>query len=77
MVLTRNADGTYPMSFYFEPNSSIYYRLKAMALKNRSMGWGFTPLKYINRFATLPLFDFFNQFNWNYGLIILALTVGA
>jgi len=36
---------------------------------------GFGPLKYINRFATLPVFDFLKQFNWNYGLIILALTL--
>jgi YidC/Oxa1 family membrane protein insertase len=37
------------------------------------MGWG--PLQYINRFAVLPVFNFLQQFNWNYGLIILALTI--
>jgi YidC/Oxa1 family membrane protein insertase len=37
------------------------------------MGWG--PLKYINRFAVLPVFNFLQQFGWNYGIIILALTI--
>ena len=74
MVLTRDADGTYPMSFYFEPNEFHLLQAEGYGLE-KQIDLGFTPLKYINRFATLPLFDFFNQFNWNYGLIILALTV--
>jgi YidC/Oxa1 family membrane protein insertase len=73
-VLTRDADGTYPMSFYFTPNEFHLLQADGYGLE-KQIDLGFTPLKYINRFATLPLFDFFNQFNWNYGLIILALTL--
>ena len=74
LAITRNADGSIPMEFYFGPNryktlSEQGYNLQ----KNVDMGWG--PLKYINRFAVLPVFTFLQQFNWNYGLIILALTV--
>ncbi|MDB5110772.1 MAG: rane protein insertase YidC [Mucilaginibacter sp.] len=74
LALTRDADGTYPMEFYFGPNR--YSTLKAQGYeleKQINMGWG--PLKYINRFAVLPVFNFLQQFNWNYGLIILALTI--
>ncbi|MFD2145916.1 membrane protein insertase YidC [Mucilaginibacter antarcticus] len=74
LTLARSADGTYPLDFYFSPN-----RYKILAAeghgfeKQINLGWG--PLKYINRFAVLPVFDFLTKFNWNYGLIILALTV--
>jgi YidC/Oxa1 family membrane protein insertase len=74
LQLNRNSAGTYPMSFYFEPLQ--YHTLLAEGNdqeKQIDMGWG--PLKYINRFAVLPVFNFLKQFNWNYGLIILALTV--
>jgi YidC/Oxa1 family membrane protein insertase len=74
MVLARSADGTYPMSFYFEPNEFHILQAEGNNL-DKQIDLGFAPLKYINRWATLPLFDFFNQFNWNYGLIILMLTL--
>ncbi|MDB5137673.1 MAG: yidC [Mucilaginibacter sp.] len=74
LVLARNTDGSVPMEFYFGPNryktlSEQGYNLQ----KNVDMGWG--PLKYINRFAVLPVFNVLQKFNLNYGLIILALTV--
>jgi len=74
MVLARTADGSYPLTFYFGPNK--YSLLKAQGYdlqKQIGMGWG--PLKYINRFAVLPVFNFLQQFGWNYGIIILALTI--
>jgi YidC/Oxa1 family membrane protein insertase len=74
LTLTRAADGSVPMEFYFGPNR--YSTLKAQGSdlqKLVNLGWG--PLKYINQFAVLPVFNFLNQFNWNYGLIILVLTI--
>jgi YidC/Oxa1 family membrane protein insertase len=74
LLLARNADGSYPLTFYFGPNR--YNTLKAQGYdlqKQINMGWG--PLKYINRFAVLPVFNFLQQFGWNYGIIILALTI--
>jgi YidC/Oxa1 family membrane protein insertase len=73
MVLTRDANGSYPLEFYLGPNR--YSTLQAQGYdlqKQINMGWG--PLKYINRYAVLKVFQFLEQFNWNYGLIILALT---
>ena len=72
--LKRNSDGTFPLSFYFEPNQFHMLQKEGFDLE-KQIDLGFGPLKYINRFATLPVFDFLKQFNWTYGLIILALTV--
>jgi YidC/Oxa1 family membrane protein insertase len=74
VILARTTDGSYPLTFYFGPNK--YNLLKAQGYdleKQIGMGWG--PLKYINRFAVLPVFNFLQQFGWNYGIIILALTI--
>ncbi|MEZ2334460.1 membrane protein insertase YidC [Mucilaginibacter sp. RCC_168] len=74
LTIARSADGSVPMEFYFGPNR--YSTLKAQGSdlqKLVNLGWG--PLKYINQFAVLPVFNFLKQFNWSYGLIILALTI--
>jgi YidC/Oxa1 family membrane protein insertase len=76
LVVDKAANGSFPLTFYFGPNK--YQTLKDQGSKYElekqiAMGWG--PLQYINRFAVLPVFNFLNQFNWNYGLIILALTI--
>jgi YidC/Oxa1 family membrane protein insertase len=74
LTLGRNALGDAPLIFYFGPNR--YSTLKDQGYdlqKLVNLGWG--PLKYINQFATLPIFNFLNKFNWNYGIIILALTL--
>jgi len=74
VTLAQSSNGTFPMSFYFEPNEFHMLQAEGYSLE-KQIDLGFGPLKYINRFATLPVFDFLKQFNWNYGLIILALTV--
>jgi YidC/Oxa1 family membrane protein insertase len=74
LTIARATDGSVPLEFYFGPNR--YSTLKAQGndlQKLVDLGWG--PLKYINQFAVLPVFNFLKQFNWNYGLIILALTI--
>jgi YidC/Oxa1 family membrane protein insertase len=74
LVLARSADGTFPLDFYFSPN-----RFKTLEAQGHSLekqiyfGWG--PLKYINRWAVWPVFVVLTQFNWNYGIIILLLTI--
>ena len=74
LVLTPNTTGAVPLEFYFGPNR--FNTLKAQGndlQKLVNLGWG--PLKYINQFAVLPLFNALNNFNWNYGIIILILTI--
>jgi YidC/Oxa1 family membrane protein insertase len=39
------------------------------------LGWGFFLMHWVNRFAVIPVFDFLQKFNLNYGIIILILTV--
>ncbi|WP_299287557.1 membrane protein insertase YidC [uncultured Mucilaginibacter sp.] len=68
------AAASYPMEFYFGPNQFDLLKQQGYHLERQiDLGWG--PLKYINRFAVLPVFDFLKNFNWNYGLIILVLTI--
>ncbi|MBK0380893.1 membrane protein insertase YidC [Mucilaginibacter segetis] len=74
LTVARGSNGNFPMEFYFGPNRFSTLKAQGYDLEKQiDLGWG--PLKYINRFAVLPVFNFLNQFNWNYGFIILALTV--
>jgi len=64
----------YGMSFYFGPNK--YDILKDMDLgleETIDLGWGI--FGWVNRFAVIPVFNFLDSFNWNYGIIILILTI--
>ena len=74
LTLARNANGTYPLTFYFDPNEFSTLQAEGHGLEKQiNLGWG--PLHVINRYAVIPVFNFLTQFNWNYGFIILALTV--
>lgn len=74
LTLQRQADGTYPMEFYFGPNKYTFLQKQGYDLEKQvNLGWG--PLKLINRYAVIPVFNFLQKFGWNMGLIILVLTV--
>jgi YidC/Oxa1 family membrane protein insertase len=65
---------SYPMKFYFGTNK--FSTLKAQGQEiEKQVDMGYWPLKYINRFVVLPVFNWLESFGWNYGLIILLLTV--
>ncbi len=62
------------MSFYFGPNH--YQTLKKYNIgleKVIPLGWGI--FGWVNRFCVIPVFNFLNGFNMNYGIIILILTI--
>lgn len=64
------------MSMYFGPNQ--YYGLKKYDQdleKLIPLGWGFFLMAWINIYAVIPVFTFFGNFGWNYGIIILILTI--
>ena len=66
------------MSMYFGPNK--YYGLKHYQQdleKQIPLGWAswFPFLAWINIYAVIPVFTFFGNFGWNYGIIILILTI--
>lgn len=76
-----NENQTIPMSFYIGPNQYNTLRqyskisdednLELQKLVN--LGW--TIFGWVNRFIVIPIFNFFNQFINNYGIIILLLTI--
>lgn len=64
------------MRMFFGPNK--FYTLKKYKLdleKQIPLGWGFFLLAWINIYAVIPVFTFFGNFGWNYGIIILILTI--
>jgi YidC/Oxa1 family membrane protein insertase len=74
LSFNRQDVNSYPMAFYFGPNKYSILKDQGLDLEKQiNMGWG--PMKWINRFITLPVFNLLEGFNWNYGLIILVLTI--
>ncbi|WP_017258265.1 membrane protein insertase YidC [Pedobacter arcticus] len=70
----NNQVNTYDLQFYFGSNKFSQLKAQGHDLdKQVKMGWG--PLKWINRFLVLPIFNFFESMNLGYGLIILLLTI--
>ncbi len=62
------------MQFYFGPNH--YQTLNAYNLgleKLIPLGWGI--LGWVNKYLVIPVFNFLDSFNLNYGIIILLLTI--
>jgi YidC/Oxa1 family membrane protein insertase len=70
----HTANQVYEMEFYFGTNKFSALKAQGYDLEQQ-VDMGYWPLKYINRFIVLPVFNFLNSFNWNYGLIILVLTI--
>jgi YidC/Oxa1 family membrane protein insertase len=67
-------DNIIPMQFYFGPNH--FNTLKAYNLKLEEqipLGWAL--FGWINRFIVIPVFNYLDSFNLNYGIIILILTI--
>jgi len=67
---------TVPMSFYFGPNKFKTLRQYKLDLERQiPLGWSFFLMAWINRYAVLPVFNLLEGFGWNYGIIILILTI--
>ncbi len=65
-----------PLSFYFGPNQ--YNQLKSYQLdleKQIPLGWSFFLLAWINIYVVIPVFTLLGSFGWNYGIVILVLTI--
>ncbi len=66
----------FPMKMYFGPNKYKILNKYDLALEQQiPLGWGFFLLHWINQYVTIPVFDFLSGFGWNYGIIILVLTI--
>jgi YidC/Oxa1 family membrane protein insertase len=71
-----NVDKTLGMRFYFGPNKYNILRAYKLDLERQiPLGWSFFLMQWINRFAVIPVFNYLEGFDINYGIIILILTV--
>ena len=71
---TRDMD--FGMQIYMGPNE--FKRLKSFDLdleKQIPIGWGFFILAWINEYIVINVFDWLGHFGWNYGIVILVLTL--
>jgi len=63
-----------PLQFYFGPND--FYTLRSYDLdleKLIPIGWGI--FGWINQYIVLPVFSWLGGYGWNYGIVILVLTL--
>lgn len=67
-------NSSFGMNFYFGPNKYNALKQYDINLENQ-IQLGGKLLSWINKYAIIPIFNFFDGFNWNYGLIILMLTI--
>jgi YidC/Oxa1 family membrane protein insertase len=76
MPFTGAREETIGMSLYLGPNKYNILRKYKLDLERQiPLGWSFFLMQWINRFAVLPVFNFLGSFGWNYGIVILVLTI--
>jgi len=67
---------TFPMRMYYGPTK--YRTLKKYKLELQRqipLGWSFFLMAWINIYAVIPVFDWLGGYGWNYGIVILLLTI--
>lgn len=73
---TGAKDESIGMSLYAGPNKYNILRKYKLDLERQiPLGWSFFLMQWINRYAVLPVFNFLGSFGWNYGIVILVLTL--
>ena len=71
---THKATETASYHLYYGPNHFHTLKEAGFNLEEQiPLGWGI--LGWINRFCVIPVFNFFEGFDLNYGIIILILTI--
>lgn len=70
------ADNSIGMRFYYGPNNFTTLKGYGMELDHQiPIGWGFFLLAWINEGIVIPVFNFLGGLGWNYGIVILVLTI--
>jgi len=67
---------TFPMRMYYGPTK--YRTLKKYDLdlqRQIPLGWSFFLMAWINIYMVIPVFDWLGGYGWNYGIVILLLTI--
>jgi YidC/Oxa1 family membrane protein insertase len=69
-------DESMGMSLYYGPNKYSILRKYNLDLERQiPLGWSFFLMQWINRYAVIPVFNFLGSLGWNYGIVILVLTI--
>jgi YidC/Oxa1 family membrane protein insertase len=72
----QGQDSSISFSYYTGPNKYKTLRAYGLGMERQiPLGWSFAPLAWINRFAVIPVFNWLESYNLNYGIIILLLTI--
>lgn len=67
---------TVSLQLYMGPTKYNILRQYDLRLERQiPLGWSFFLLQGLNRYAVIPVFNFLEGFNFNYGIIILILTI--
>ena len=69
----NNSD--FDLSFYFGPNQFKLLKKYDLNMENMVPIGDFFLLKWLNRFAIIPIFNWLENYGLNYGIIILILTI--
>jgi len=73
---SASENSSFAMQMYFGPNKYKLLKQYDMDLQRQvPLGWSFFLMAWINIYAVIPVFDFLGKFGWNYGIIILILTI--
>ncbi len=65
-----------PMSLYMGPNKFKILKSYGLELEQQiPIGWSFFLLAWINQYIVIPVFDWLGGYGWNYGIVILVLTI--
>lgn len=73
-----NLQGTtnFGMQFYFGPlDYNILKKYDNELERQIPIGWSFFLLAWINQYIVIPVFNWLGGYGWNYGIVILILTV--
>jgi YidC/Oxa1 family membrane protein insertase len=76
LPFTNTANYSIPLRMYLGPNKYNILRQYDLRLERQiPLGWGFFLLSWLNRYVVIPVFNYLESFNLNYGIIILILTI--
>ncbi|HDO27544.1 MAG TPA: membrane protein insertase YidC [Bacteroidetes bacterium] len=65
-----------PLSMYMGPNKFKTLRSYHLELERQiPIGWSLFILAWINEYIIIPVFDWLGGYGWNYGIVILVLTI--
>ncbi len=76
LPINLNGSTSIPLSFYFGPNKFSTLKSYGLDLERQiPIGWGFFLLAWINEYIVMFVFNWLGGYGWNYGIVILVLTV--